>query len=138
MARNICVVPRGWDLSTYDKHNCQDGSHTHRTPQELEDDIAKGLVVWLRDWRSRGKKHFSVVTLLPTREELSAGAAARSGRTGRCASELTTTGLSARYGKYLAASVRRKKDWAVVMLRLIRRKTEASVDSQELDLQSVL
>ena len=130
MARNICVVPRGWDLSTYDKHNCRDGSHAHRTPQELEDDIAKGLVIWLRDSRGLGKKHFSIATLLPTREELSAPARARFGKPGRPASRSLTTGLSYKVGEYLAACVCREQEWALVMLRTIQKRSEASVDCQ--------
>jgi hypothetical protein len=122
MARNICDIPREWSMEEYRRHTCADGSHAHRSIDELRPKLNAGLVIWLVDNRDRGKKHFSVVKLLPTREELSAGACARAGRPGPPASEPITKGLSPRYGAYLAISVYFKRSWALAMLEIIRER----------------
>ena len=44
--KNICSIPKSWDLAEYRKHTCYDSSHRHLSRSEVSKLEQKGLVVW--------------------------------------------------------------------------------------------
>lgn len=41
--KNVCLIPRGWTLSDYRRHTCEDGSHSHLSASQLRKYESQGL-----------------------------------------------------------------------------------------------
>jgi hypothetical protein len=126
--KNICSIPRTWNLADYSAHNCRDGSHAHFSRRQIYEAEQKGLVVWLRVAASR--RETSVVWILPEHDGPSTKKSSATGP--------VNTGLSNRVGEQLATAVYLAQPWARVMLDHINmRRAESSNHRQAAALKRV-
>jgi hypothetical protein len=103
--KNICRIPRSWNLEEYRRHTCHDGSHLHLSRAQVLPFENKGLVIWLKHPTS---PHDSGVCVIVDRmQDLDSL---------EWLGSPMNTGLSSRVGEYLAVEIYRKRIWANVML----------------------
>lgn len=121
--KNVCSVPRSWDLVEYRKHACNDSSHRHYSVSEIQKLERRGLVVWLfqpdKSQYAGGVcqilDHVAEVEKIFDQSSFGAGSP-------------VNTGLSFRVGEYHAWAIEEKHEWAQVMYANIKRKTHIAVD----------
>lgn len=114
--KNICRIPREWNLADYRQHNCQDGSHTHLSRSQIYIYESRGLVVWLKHPSS--KRDNGIVWIVGEIVEID-----KIHQEVLAASPLTT-GLSFRVGAELAGALSRRAPWAETMLSQIEMRRE--------------
>jgi hypothetical protein len=103
--KNICRVPRSWNLEEYRRHTCTDSSHIHLSYAQVLESEKRGLVVWLK--HPQNKRDAGVCVIVEYVHEIDSL---------EWLGSPMNTGLSSRVGEYLAVEVYRKRDWAAVML----------------------
>jgi hypothetical protein len=118
--KNICRIPRTWNLEEYRRHTCTDRSHLHFSRSQIAPYEAKGLVIWLL--HPIAKNDAGVCVIVDHVAEIDSL---------EWLGSPMNTGLSARVGEYLAVSVYRKQTWANVMLSEITGSRSRSMESIE-------